>query len=83
MRPQAYTIEIRDASDVETLALESKDPALIDVLRQHFLTHPLADADGELFGEIPARSPQGAIASVPLIPDLAKDWPSLEFESGR
>jgi hypothetical protein len=41
-RPTRYTIGYCDAEGLTTIAKSTKDKALIDALRQHFLDHPMA-----------------------------------------
>lgn len=44
IREDAYSIEIKQAQEIENLAIETSDKPLLNILRQHFLKSPLADA---------------------------------------
>lgn len=42
VRPGRYTLDYCDSEGLTAIAKETKDRALIDALRQHFLDHPMA-----------------------------------------
>jgi hypothetical protein len=84
VRPQLYTIGVRNAEDIRRLALETRDPALREVLDQHFLKHPLADADGDLWGTTPVATKLPATATAAQsVPATSTTSPMLGYEAAK
>lgn len=81
VRPSKYTIEIRLGPSIKSMAEQHKgrQPALVQVLQQHFLTSPLLEARQVLPGSSGDSTGTGVLAG--LIPHPSKSAPSASSEA--
>lgn len=59
IRPGKFRIEFRDAEQVLKVASATKDKALVDTLRQHFLDHPISKAKNAVTRKLRSQSREG------------------------